>query len=49
MESDNGSDFVNQMIAELTKLNGINHRTISAYNPRANGAVERTNATIEKF
>ncbi len=49
MQSDNGSDFVNQMIAELTKLNGINHRTISAYNPRANGAVVRTNATIENI
>ncbi len=47
MQSDNGTDFVNQLIEELTKLNGINHRTISAYNPRANGAVERINATVE--
>ncbi len=30
-------------------MNGINHRTISAYNPRANGAAERTNATIENI
>ncbi len=49
MEFDNSSYFVNQIIAELTKLNGIDHRTISAYNPRANGAVERTNSTIENI
>lgn len=48
MQSDNGTEFVNELIEELVKLNGIDHRTISAYNPRANGAVERMNATIEK-
>lgn len=47
IHSDNGTDFVKQMNEELTKLNGINNRFISAYNPRANGAVERTNATIQ--
>jgi len=47
IQSDNGSEFVNQLIEELTKLNGIEHRTISPYNPRANVQVERTNRTIE--
>jgi len=47
IQSDNGSEFVNELIEELVNLNGIDHRTISAYNPRANGAVERMNATVE--
>lgn len=47
IQSDGGSEFVNQLINELTSINGIDHRTISAYNPRANGAAERTNATVE--
>ena len=47
IQSDNGVEFVNQLMEELTKLNGINPRTISAYNPRANGVVERTNGVIE--
>ncbi len=38
---------MNKLVAELVKLNGIDHRTTSAYNPRANGAVERTNGVIE--
>ena len=47
MQFDNGSEFVNQVIEELVKLNGIDHRTISSYNPRANGQVERVNQVIE--
>lgn len=49
IQSDNGTDFVNQLIEELVTLNGIDHRTISAYNPRANGAVERVNGVIENM
>eukprot|EP00171_Calliarthron_tuberculosum_P008402 IDg8402t1 len=47
IQSDNGSEFVNQLISELVTLNGIEQRTISPYNPRANGAVERLNGTVE--
>lgn len=47
IQSDNGTEFVNQLIEEMTSLNGIEHRMISPYNPRANGQVERTNRTIE--
>lgn len=47
IQSDNGTEFVNQLVRQLVKLQGINHRTTSAYNPRANGAVERTNGIIE--
>lgn len=46
MQSENGTEFVNPAMNELAKLNGTQHPTISAYNPRANGAVERTNATV---
>ncbi len=47
IQSDNGAEFVNQLIKELVALNGIDHRTISPYNPRANGQVERTNQVVE--
>ncbi len=47
IQSDNGTEFVNQLITELVTLNGIEQRTISPYNPRANGAVERVNGTVE--
>lgn len=49
LQSDNGSEFVNKLVSELTELNQIDHRTISAYNPRANGQVERTNQVIENI
>ncbi len=47
IQSDNGTEFVNNMVEEIVSLNGINHRTISSYNPRANGQVERVNQVIE--
>lgn len=46
LQSDNGLEFINSIIKELTNLNGIDHRTLSPYHPRANGLVERTNGTI---
>lgn len=47
IQSDNGAEFVNKLIEELTKLNGIEHGTISPYNSRTNGAAERVNRTVE--
>jgi hypothetical protein len=41
IQSDNGSEFVNQVVSSLLRLEGVNHRLIAAYNPRANGAAER--------
>lgn len=49
LQSDNGSEFVNKLVAELVELSGIDHRTVSAYNPKANGQVERTNPVIENI
>lgn len=41
LQSDNGPEFVNDIIRALIKLTGIDHRLISPYNPRADGKVER--------
>ncbi len=46
LQSDNGSEFVNALVAELVALYGVQHRRIQAYTPRANGQVERTNRSI---
>ena len=39
LQSDNGREFVNQILQALMKLTGIDHRLISPYNPRADGKV----------
>lgn len=41
IQSDNGKEFVNQVLAAMINICGIDHRTISSYNPRANGVSER--------
>ena len=41
IQSDNGTEFSNQLVNELTNLIGIDHRFVAAYNPRANGLAER--------
>jgi hypothetical protein len=46
IQSDNGPEFVNEVIRALTKLVGIEHRFISPYNPRADGKVERSIQTV---
>ena len=45
LQSDNGREFVNEVLRALVKLTGIDHRLISAYNPRADGKVERVIGT----
>ena len=44
--SDRGNEFVNSVVAALLKLHGIDHVVTSAYNPKANGIVERFNQTL---
>jgi hypothetical protein len=46
IQSDNGPEFSNAVIRCLTTLNGIEHRFISPYNPRADGKVERSIQTV---
>ena len=49
IQSDNGTEFVNSVIHELINLYGIEHRLITAYNPRADGLVERRNKEIGRL
>ena len=46
IQSDNGPEFVNEIIREFVTISGIDHRLISPYNPRADGKVERSIGTI---
>ena len=41
--SDNGSQFVNELITEFTKLIGTEHITTMAYSKEENGMIERSN------
>ena len=41
IQSDNGSEFVNQLMNYLAKHTGIDHRLATKYHPRANGLAER--------
>ena len=47
IQSDNGAEFVNKIVAAFTKMMGITHALIAAYNPRANGLAERHVATVK--
>ena len=46
IQSDNGPEFVNEVLRALVKLTGVDHRFISPYNPRADGKVERSIGTV---
>ena len=41
VQSDNGTEFVNRVLKEMFNLARIDHRLITAYHARANGAAER--------
>jgi RNase H-like domain found in reverse transcriptase/Integrase core domain/Integrase zinc binding domain/Chromo (CHRromatin Organisation MOdifier) domain/Reverse transcriptase (RNA-dependent DNA polymerase) len=41
IQSDNGPEYVSDVIRTLVKLTGMDQRLISPYNPRADGKVER--------
>jgi transposase InsO family protein len=47
IQSDNGKEFVNSIIKEITTVAKIDHRLITPYHPRANGAAERTVKTAK--
>ena len=48
LQSDNGSEFVNAILSELTESYGIDHRLITPYHPQANGLVERRNKEVAR-
>ena len=47
LQSDNGTEFVNQIVKSLLELEGVSHRLITPYHPEANGAAER-NVSLAK-
>ena len=47
LQSDNGREFKNDIISAFAKLEGIEHRFIAPYNPRADGKVERSVKTVK--
>src|SRR5262249_3465721 len=46
IQSDNGTEFVNQAVAKLVEASKVDHRLISPYHPRANGVAERAVKTV---
>ena len=47
LQSDNGTEFVNRIIQKIMESAHIDHRLITPYHPRANGAAERTVQTAK--
>jgi len=52
LQSDNGKEFVNEAVKEMTKIMGTQHRLATPYHPRGNGVAENhvkaTMAIIKK-
>ena len=46
LQSDNGTEFVNRVIKKMIEIARTEHRTITAYNPQANGVAERFIGTM---
>ncbi|HVX00123.1 MAG TPA: RNase H-like domain-containing protein, partial [Candidatus Babeliaceae bacterium] len=46
LQSDNGTEFVNDVIQSLVRIVGIERRFITPYNPRSDGKVERSIQTV---
>ena len=46
IQSDNGTEFANEVVEFVMEQAAIEHRFITAYNPRADGKVERLNGII---
>ena len=44
--SDNGGEFVNEVLQNVTKLLGIGKAKITAWRPQSNGVVERVHSTM---
>jgi transposase InsO family protein len=49
VQSDNGREFVGQVVRELLTISQIDHRFIAAYNPRADGKVERNFGLVNEI
>ena len=49
MLSDNGSQFVSQVMMEVTRLISVKHLFSSPYHPMPNGLCEKFNGTLKKM
>jgi transposase InsO family protein len=49
IQSDNGSEFTNLGLKVVLSGAGVDHRRVTPYNPRANGAAERTVRTVKEM
>jgi hypothetical protein len=47
--TDQGKEFCNELVKDLWERLKVRHTTTTPYHPRANGAAERFNATMDKF
>jgi hypothetical protein len=47
LQSDNGTEFVNAILREVTQKLKIEHRLTTPYHPRANGVAERNMRTLK--
>lgn len=47
--SDNGSEFCNSLMSEISKLFGFKHITTSVAYPQSNGSVERAHARLNEY
>jgi transposase InsO family protein len=48
MQSDNGTEFINQLVAELCLQANVEHRTAAPFNPRSNGLAETYVGTFKQ-
>ena len=49
IQLDNGTEFVNQIVKDVAKSVGIDHRLITPYHPRANDSAECTVQTANRL
>jgi RNase H-like domain found in reverse transcriptase/Integrase zinc binding domain/Chromo (CHRromatin Organisation MOdifier) domain/Integrase core domain/Reverse transcriptase (RNA-dependent DNA polymerase) len=49
IQTDQGTEFVNQVVRNVTNLLGINHVRGAAYHPQTNGMVERMNLPVQRI
>ena len=49
LTSDNGTEFVNELITTLTSVYKIHHIKSTAYHPQGNGQTERANQTLKNL
>ena len=49
LQSNNGTEFTNQIMEKLVNTYGIDRRFITPYNPRGQGTVERKNKEVGRL